>query len=106
MSAYYTDRIAWTPITNTETGEETGTEIVNIPCRVEDTNAVIAGNNGSSIKANSLIFVSIKLAIKKGDTIRIEKIRKNTFPEATKKYQVLKIMSNQGFSVGEWEVLI
>ena len=105
MSAYYTDSISWKSLTKTENGEESGS-FVTLPCRIEDTNKVISGSDGSSIKANSLIFVSAKNAIKKSDIIKILLIRKVTPPDSTKEYQVLEIMSNIGFSVGEWEIYI
>lgn len=105
MSIYYTDSISWTSLTQTENGEESGSP-VTIPCRIEDTNKVISGPDGKSIKANSLIFASSSNAIKKGDIIKILTLRGYTSPDIAKEYQVREIMSNIGFSVGEWEIYI
>jgi len=105
MSVYYTDSISWTSLTQTENGEESGTP-VTIACRIEDTNKVLSGPDGKSIKANSLIFVSVSNDIKKGDTVKILAIRGRTPADTTKEYQIRQIMSNEGFGVGEWEFYI
>lgn len=105
MSAYYTDSISWKSLNQTENGEESGS-FVTLLCRIEDTNLVLSGPDGKSIKAKSLIFVSASNAIKKGDIIKILTIRRNTPSDSGKEYQVREIMSNVGFTVGEWEIYI
>lgn len=105
MSVYYTDLIKWTSITRTENGGETGVS-VELPARIEDTNKVIAGDNGSNIVARSLIFTSSKNIIQRGDEIQILKIRGIVPPDTDRVFQVREIMNNEGFGIGEWEIYI
>lgn len=105
MSIYYTDKIELKTVSYDGNGVETGST-VELPCRIEDTNRTMQGPDGSNITAKSLVFFSIDQEVKQGDQIRILEIRGTTYRDTARKFQIIEAMSNQGFSVGEWEVYI